>query len=171
LGDQRRGDDLGDPVNVLRAPWIFGHPRDRQRGQTLVEFSIALIPFLFLLMGVVDLGRGIYTNNGVAQATREIARVASVHQCIGPCSSATWSADTSEVVNAQRSLVPGLTAAGITIDCVDVANTALTVAAGSFCQPGDYIRVRATVSFRLVTPFLPVPNPFTLSSTAHVQVP
>jgi hypothetical protein len=47
--------------------------RRDDRGQALVEFSIVLIPFLFLLMGVIDLGRGIYVNNGVTQAAREIA--------------------------------------------------------------------------------------------------
>jgi Flp pilus assembly protein TadG len=52
----------------------------RRRGQALVEFSLILIPFLFLLMGVVDLGRGIATYNGVAEAAREIARTTSLHR-------------------------------------------------------------------------------------------
>jgi Flp pilus assembly protein TadG len=142
---------------------------DRSAGQTLVEFSLALIPFLFLLMGTVDLGRGIYTNNGVAQAAREIARVTSVHQCVAPCSSATWSAETLAVVNTQKNLVPGLTNAGITITCTNIADTALTVEAGKFCPSGEYIRVTTSVSFSVVTPLLPVPNPLTFSSTAHVQ--
>ncbi len=146
-------------------------PKDRERGQTLVEFSLALIPFLFMLMGAVDLGRGIYTNNGVAQAAREIARATSVHQCSGPCTSATWSAETVEAVDAQKALVPGLTNSSITIDCVDVTDATQTVAANSICPPGDYIRVTASMSFGLVTPLLPVPNPFTVSSTAHIQVP
>jgi Flp pilus assembly protein TadG len=143
--------------------------RTEQRGQTLVEFSLALIPFLFMLMGVVDLGRGIYTNNGVSQAAREIARTTSVHQCTGPCSSATWSTETQATINTQAKLVPGLSSSSVTIDCVDVSNTAVTVAAGSYCPPDDYIRVTVSVSFRLVTPFLPIPNPITLSSVAHVQ--
>jgi hypothetical protein len=154
-------------VNAL---WRLGRPvrRDGDGGQTLVEFSLTLIPFLFMLMGVLDLGRGIYTNNGVAQAAREIARVAAVHQCSGPCSTATWSAEIIEVVNTQKGLVPGLADAGITIDCVDVTDTTVTV--GLFCPPGDYIRVTASTSFRLVTPLLPIPNPFTVASTAHIQV-
>ncbi len=141
------------------------------RGQTLVEFSLALIPFLFLLMGVVDLGRGIYTNNGVAEAAREIARVTSVHQCTGPCTSATWSVETLAVVSTQKGLIPGLATAGITIDCVDMGNAAVTVAAGSSCPGGDFVRVVTTTTFRLVSPLLPVPNPMTVSSTAHQQVP
>jgi len=157
-------------VTSLRVAGIAA-PRDHERGQTLVEFSLALIPFLFLLMGVVDLGRVIYTNNAVAQAARELARTTSVHQCTGPCTSATWSADTLETFNGQRALVPGLASSGVTIDCVDVADTAVTVAAGKFCPPGNYIRVTTSVAIGLVTPIIPVPNPFTVSSTAHVQVP
>jgi Flp pilus assembly protein TadG len=142
-----------------------------QRGQTLVEFSLALIPFLFLLMGVVDLGRGIYTNNGVAEAAREIARVTSVHQCTGPCTSATWSAEMLTVINNQKGLIPGLVDSGITVDCVDITNATVTVAAGESCPGGKYIRATVTATFRLVSPFLPVPNPLTVSSTAHQQVP
>ena len=37
------------------------------------------IPFLILLMGVFDLGRGIYTMNGTSEAAREITRVTIVH--------------------------------------------------------------------------------------------
>lgn len=149
---------------------LLERPRDRERGQSLVEFSLTLIPFLFMLMGVVDLGRGIYTNNGVAQAARELARATSVHQCTGPCTSATWSAETLAVFNTQRNLVPGLATSGITIDCVDITDAAVTVDAGSICPPSNYIRVVASTTFRLVSPLLPVPNPFTVSSTAHVQV-
>ncbi|MEW5991739.1 MAG: TadE/TadG family type IV pilus assembly protein [Chloroflexota bacterium] len=153
-----------------RAIRVGGRSNGRDRGQALPEFALALIPFVFLLMGVFDLGRGIYTNNGVAQASREIARVTSVHQCTGPCTSATWSTEIVEVVNTQKALVPGLSNTDVAIDCVDVTNSPITVEAGGICPPGDYIRVTTSMSFRLVTPLLPIPNPFTVSSTAHVQV-
>lgn len=150
---------------------LIARKRERERGQTLVEFSLVLIPFVIMLMAVLDLGRGVYTNNGVAQAAREVARVASVHQCTGPCSTATWSAEILEVVNTQKALVPGLASSGITIQCVNVSGTVLSVGAGLDCPDGNFIRVQTSVSFKLVTPLLPVPNPFTVSSTAHVQVP
>jgi Flp pilus assembly protein TadG len=157
---------------VSRTDWR-GEParRDREHGQALPEFALALIPFLFLLLGVVDLGRGIYTNNGAAQAAREIARVASVHQCVGPCTSATWSAEILEIVNTQEALMPGLNTSGITIDCVTITNAVVTIDPSADCPDGKFIRVQTSVSFRLVTPLLPVPNPFTVSSTAHIQVP
>jgi Flp pilus assembly protein TadG len=151
---------------------IFGSPRRLERGQALPEFALAVIPFLFLLMGTIDLGRGIYTSNGVAQAAREIARAASVHQCVGPCSSATWSTEILETVNAQKALLPGLANSDITIDCVRIDDTTVTFDEEvTRCPPNDFIRVRTSVSFRLVTPLLPIPNPFTVSSTAHLQVP
>jgi len=147
-----------------------GERRDHEHGQSLVEFSLALIPFVFMLMAVLDLGRGIYTNNGVAQAAREIARAAIVHQCTGPCTSATWSAEITEAFNAQRAIIPGLTTSNVTIDCVDVSNA--TIAVAEICSPKDgYVRVTVSLSFRLVSPLLPVPNPFTVSSTAHIRVP
>jgi Flp pilus assembly protein TadG len=153
-----------------------GHPgvarrRERGAGQTLVEFSLALIPFLFVLMGIVDLGRGIYTSNGVSQAAREIARAVSVHQCSGPCATGNYSAAAQAAINTQKKLIPGLIESGITVECTNVEDTTVTIAAGNICPPGDYIRVTISASFRLVTPFLPVPNPFGLQAIAHVQVP
>jgi Flp pilus assembly protein TadG len=172
--DERRGRHHGEEVNALRAPRGRDHGNDRRHerggGQTLAEFAIALIPFLFMLMGVVDLGRGIYTNNGVSQAAREIARVVSVHQCTGPCASGTYSAEALGVITVQKRLIPGLTNAGISVKCTDITNTLVTIAPGSICPPGDYIQVTVTASFGLVTPLLPVPNPYTLKSIAHVQV-
>ena len=144
--------------------------RERGAGQTLVEFSLALIPFLFVLMGIVDLGRGIYTSSGVSQAAREIARAVSVHQCSGPCATGNYSAEAQAVINTQKNLVPGLTESGITVECTNVEDTTETIDAGK-CPPGKYIRVTVAASFRLVTPFLPVPNPFGLQAIAHVQVP
>ena len=142
-----------------------------ERGQALVEFSLALIPFLFMMMGVIDLGRGIYTNNGVAQAAREIARATSVHQCVGPCTTASWSAETTAVFNTQKNLVPGLASTGVTITCVDVNDVDIAIATGKSCPSASFIKVAVTTTFRLVSPLLPVPNPLTVGSTAHVQVP
>ena len=162
---------LREPRKRRPGDGIGGDVRSPESGQTLVEFSLVLIPFIFILMGILDLGRGIYTNNGVAEAAREIARVSSVHQCTGPCTSSTWSTQTQTVIGTQKALIPGLADTGITVSCVDVADAAVTVATGSICPPGDYIKVFVTMTFRLVSPLLPVPNPITLTSTAHTQVP
>ena len=81
----------------------------RSRGQSLVEFSLVVVPFVFILMGIFDLGRGIYMMNGTAEAAREIARVTSVHSGC-PLNAVTCdlgsSTETANVVATQRRLVP-----------------------------------------------------------------
>ena len=66
-----------------------------------------------MVMGIFDLGRGIYMYNGVSQAAREIARVterlpgdhrSAEHETVGP-------------VAIQRALVPGM--AIPTFECTD----------------------------------------------------
>ena len=136
-----------------------------------MEFSFALIPFMFLLMGTIDLGRGIYMNNGVSQAAREIARVISVHPCPGACTSGTYSAEAQAVINTQKQLIPGLTESGIVVDCVDLTNA--TVPPGDEgCPPnGSFVRVSVSATFMRITPLLPLPNPYGLNAIAHVKVP
>lgn len=144
--------------------------RERSRGQALVEFSIILIPFLFLLMGVIDLGRGIYINNGIAQAAREIARTTSVNPCTGtPCTIGN-SAETAAVTATQKGLIPGLAdpAASITITCTDITDAPISSTA---CGGGHFVRVEVRVPFSVLTPLLSMVAPTTLSSTSHVEIP
>jgi len=139
----------------------------RQRGQALVEFSLVLIPFLFLLMGVADLGRGIYTSNAVAEAAREIARVTSVHPCVGllPCTVGS-SPETVAVIGTQRTLVPGLAAP--VIDCVNMSDSPV---ASTDCKRGTFIRVTVQAPFQVITPLLSFIGPSTFSSTSHIALP
>ena len=142
--------------------------RERGSGQALVEFSVVLIPFLFLLMGVIDIGRGIYMYNGVSQAARELARTTSVHPCAAdPCVLGT-SAQTAQTLATQRGLVPGLAApsATVTYACTTITNTPV---AGS-CK-GEFVAVQVTVPFTAITPLLSMVAPATLSSTSHVEIP
>ena len=149
-----------------------GHGRERSHGQALVEFSLVLIPFLFLLMGIADLGRGIYTYNGVAEAAREIARVTSVHPCTGtPCTLGN-SPETQAVIATQKGLVPGLAdpSAVIAIQCTDIADASLS---NTDCQPAnnEFVRVTVSIPFAPVTPLVGLVGPIRLASTSHIQLP
>src|SRR5215207_6387877 len=90
----------------------FRRRKTRSRGQALVEFSLVIIPFVFIMMGIFDLGRGIYMMNGTAQAAREIARVASVHSGCPQGSTNTCdmgsSSDIAGAVATQRRMLPGM---------------------------------------------------------------
>jgi hypothetical protein len=127
--------------------------RRDHRGQAMVEFSLAVIVFLMLLFGVVDLGRGIYQFNGVSQAAREIARVTSVHRGVA-CPPACTSPETVAVIGVQKTLVPGL--GNPIFRCVDEAGALKPVNNG--CAPGDGVRVTAFASFTALTPLLGLTN-------------
>lgn len=54
-----------------------GRTRSR-RGQSLVEFALALPLFLLIVFGAVDVGRYVYGHSTLSQAAREGARVGAV---------------------------------------------------------------------------------------------
>ena len=58
---------------------IRAETRD-QRGQALVEMALASLMFLFLLFGVIEVSRALYTYGTIVQATRAAARWAVVHE-------------------------------------------------------------------------------------------
>jgi Flp pilus assembly protein TadG len=142
--------------------------RPAERGQALVEFAVVLIPFLVILMGIVDLGRGIYVMNGTAQAAREIARVTSVHT-YSTCCDLGSSTQSQQVIAVQRGLIPGLAIDPSTdIVCVDVADN---VIADNTCRPGDYVRVHVTAPFTPVTPLVSAFGTHTFESYSRIQIP
>ncbi len=149
------------------------------RGQTLVEFALVLIPFLVILMGIVDMGRGIYVYNAVSQSAREIARVTSVHPyaagCTGACDLG-LSAEAQEVIAAQDGLIPGFAFDQVAdIACVPMTapdeDESARVIADSNCQPGDWVRVTVQAPFSPLTTSLIGLGDFTFSSTSRIQVP
>ena len=142
--------------------------RRRSGGQGLVEFAVAIIPFLMLLMAIVDLGRGIYMMNGTSEAARDIARVVSVHP-VGATDDLGSSTQAVAVIATQRSLIPNLTINPSTdIVCVDALDQ---VKADKDCQPGDYIRVHLTAPFTPVTPIVSAFGSHIFDSTSRIQVP
>lgn len=50
------------------------------RGQTLVEFALIVPLFLLIVIGLFDVGRGVFAYNTVANSARAAARVAIVNQ-------------------------------------------------------------------------------------------
>jgi len=54
--------------------------RNRQRGGTLVEFSIAATVFLLTMFAVLEFGRALWTHNALTDAARRGARYAVLHR-------------------------------------------------------------------------------------------
>ena len=53
--------------------------RAPRRGAAIVEAAFVLPVFLTLCMGMIDLGIAVFQNNAIAEASRQGARIASVH--------------------------------------------------------------------------------------------
>ena len=160
-----------------RFPIYFARKRDRMRGQALVEFSLVLIPFVIMLLGVVDLGRAIYAMNATAEAARDIARVTAVHPCNGGCGDLGSSTEAQALIASEQGLVPSMTFDPSTdIDCIDVVpGTPPTenVIDDASCRIGYgyYIRVHVQSNFAPITPIVSMFGNHLLGSWARVQLP
>jgi Flp pilus assembly protein TadG len=134
--------------------------RRRQPGQALVELAIVLPVFLIILMGIVDLGRGIYMYNGASNAAREIARVTSVH----PGSTLGSSVETAAVIATQKRLIPNL--GNPTFVCVDISGTVITTP----CQHGQSVQVKVIAAYQPITPILGLIGHWDMQSTSTVEI-
>ena len=138
-------------------------------GQGLVEFSLTIIVFLVVLMGVVDFGMAIYKYNGVSQAARELARVTSVHPCavVGALTCTPGgSAETQEVLATQKNLVPGLLDPVYT--CVDDSGTPVAPNPCDFSK--DSVQVEVTADYRPITPLLGLTGTWTMKGSSSAQI-
>jgi hypothetical protein len=129
--------------------------RNGSRGQALVEFSLTVIIFLVLLMGI-------FMYNGVAEAAREIARVTSVH----PGAALGGSPETAAVVTTQKRIIPNL--GNPTFACLDIDNTSVT---GPECIPDDHaVKVTISAVYTPATPLLSFLGDITLSSSSTAKM-
>jgi Flp pilus assembly protein TadG len=135
----------------------------REGGQALVEFSLSIVIFLVLMMAILDLGRGIYMFNGVSEAAREIARVASVHPGTtfgGP--------EITAVVNTQKRVIPNL--GNPTFSCVDI-DGAPGLNGNGECPTGAQVTVSITAPYSPVTPVMGLLGTWNMQSTSSQRIP
>jgi len=151
--------------------------RDRaERGQSLVEFAL-IIPIIVLLMvGLLDLGRIVFTNNALSDGARHGARHASVDPT-----------NCSLIADSVRSAVLNQDLATFTVTYITV-NT-LGSESGSYvlCQdgspgpdslpaiarPGDRVRVELEADLTLATPLVAAAtrqDTFNLHAASTMQV-
>ena len=136
--------------------------RRAESGQALVEFSLSIVIFLVLIMAIFDLGRGIYMFNGVSQAAREIARVASVHP-----GTTFGGAEITAVVNTQKNLIPNL--GNPTFSCVNIDG-----GPGLFkgrCPTGAQVTVTITAPYSPLTPVMGLLGTWNMKSSSSVRMP
>jgi Flp pilus assembly protein TadG len=150
--------------------------RDAGRGQALVEFSLSIILFLTMLMGIFDLGRAIFTYNGVSEAARDIARRAAVwpYQGLASTTELGSSSQVQATIDTQRSLVPGmhdLNPGSPDFECVDIEGNVSTNSACSTGDFADYVRVTVAADFLPISPLIGIFGPVTVSATSTASFP
>jgi Flp pilus assembly protein TadG len=133
--------------------------RTASRGQAMVEFAMVVPIFILLLVGIVDGGRMIFTNNHLAEAAREGARWGSVQG-----RSAT-SSGRDAIAAETASRISGVQDFDVTVTCERGG------ASVSNCASGDILTVTVEADVQLVTPILSqLLGDQTLSSVSKVMV-
>jgi hypothetical protein len=102
------------------------------QGQSLAEFALTLPILLLVIMGIFDLGRGIFIYSTINHAAREGARFGAVHHC-----------DSTGIANAVLSHTYGL------LDDLDSDNVDEVIGG----MP-ERIVVTVTYEFRPITPLI-----------------
>ncbi|AYH45637.1 TadE/TadG family type IV pilus assembly protein [Azoarcus sp. DN11] len=118
---------------------------NRQRGTTAVEFSIVALVFFTLLIGIMEMGRLLWTWNAAVEATRLGARLAVV-----------CSMNDGAIASRMRGMLPALAVANIDIDYLNppFADNTCTV---DNCKA---VRVRLTgYTHATVIPLVPLSLP------------
>ena len=143
--------------------------RGRQRGQAVAEFALVIIVALFLLMGVIDIGRAIYGMNAMGNAARMGVRTAIVNQ-YGP--------DVRQRA-ADQAVGLGIDASGTgcpspttdTAVCFGIRNPVDSAACTDNPPIGCLAVVEVRYTFRPITPLITVLVPIIpLSSTSKQPI-
>ena len=116
--------------------------KNKQRGATLVEFSIAATVFLIAMFAVLEFGRVLWTHNALTDAARRGARYAAVHN----------QADTAAVKNV---VVYGDSAGGTNPVVENLSTTNVNVDYSNFKLDGGTVQVTITnYQFQFVIPIV-----------------
>lgn len=145
--------------------------KDRQRngesGSALVEFSLAMIVILTLLLGTVDIGRALYTYDWVSDAARLGTRFMMVRGTNCTNLSGGCPASLTDLQNYIKSEAIGL----------DTSSMVLTISAACWgpnaaqqppCPPTAAVEVTVQYQFSFLSPLSP--HTWTMTSTSQRTV-
>lgn len=112
-----------------------------QNGQAMVEFALIIPLLVLVLMGIFDLGLGIYSYNVVASAAREGARYGTLQPT-----------NTSGIQTQTTANTAGLDPSRLstpTVECLD-QNLAIVTCTTDY-RTSPYIRVSVTYTYQPLT--------------------
>lgn len=116
---------------------ILGPSRKRQLGAAAVEFALVAIVFFMLLIGIVEMGRVLFTWNAAVEATRYGARVAVV-----------CGLNDAAILSRMQKIMPALTETNVSVSY-----------SPSGCSVADCQQVSVSTQGVSVSPLIPRPSP------------
>jgi Flp pilus assembly protein TadG len=158
---------LGNPARVIRrALSRFAGGADGVRGALSIEFAVIAPTLVLMLIGVLDLGMGIYRKMQVQNAAQAGAAYAVLH---GFTSSSIESAVTSATsFGVSASPAPSEFCGCASSGGVTAATCGSTCSGGS--SPGTYVTVSAQGTYTTLLPYPGIPNSYTLSAQSTVRL-
>jgi Flp pilus assembly protein TadG len=164
---------------MIRRVGLLGTWVRRDDGSSLVEFALASMIFLALLIGAFQVSIGLYTYHYISDAAREGSRYAMVRgstSCTNTPSLSNCNATADQIQTYVRGLgYPGISASKLKLTTTwfkPDSNLPPTwsSSAGSGCNaPGNMVMVVATYAYPLKVPFIPK-STFNLSSTSKMVI-
>lgn len=127
------------------------HRTDR-RGEVLAEAALITLVFFVLILGMIDLGIGVFRQNTLSQAARHGVRQAIVHGSLAPTGwdGGPWGPSTIEVF-ASASGSPMATAVGPMLVSCELEETKIRV---EWLDGGNNVEQRVRVT--ITTPYRPI---------------
>jgi TadE-like protein len=128
------------------------------RGQSLVEFALALPFLLLIIFGLVDLGRAVFVSNSLAEAARDGARYGSVQ------ARAYDDARRTDIEDWVLDRLDGVPAPTVDAEC-----TPTTPAFG--CTVNDILVVTVSSDVEMITPIIgQIVGPLTLEGRSEAII-
>jgi Flp pilus assembly protein TadG len=120
-------------------------PKQRGRGQALVEFSIILPVFFLLAAGMFDFGLGIYSDLTLVNAAREGARLGVIDP-----------GNTAAIESRVRAMAGNLddSKLTVTVACERPSGSSFSSCTNPMWMPGDATRVTVDYDYTMFFPLL-----------------
>jgi Flp pilus assembly protein TadG len=146
-----------------------------RRGGSLVEGVITSSVLVTLALGMVDVGFAVFQNHLVSDASRQGARIASLHGSLAPVdgSGSSWGpASYSGDGNAADAIPTALRNAG-SLAGLDTSNVTISVlwpTGGNSVQNGDTVQFTVSTTWTPVFFYIFGTTPYKLSATSIMPV-
>lgn len=137
--------------------------RSARSGVTMVEFSLVFLVFIVLVVGLMEIGRAVWTYTTIAHATRRGARYAALHGSNNPVlDGGNNDVTDAEIANRVKANTVGL----------DTANIVVSAPVWTPDRSrGSVVQLTVTYPFELVSGGLILPRrSINLSSTTRMLV-